>query len=64
MDSSSLVGNVHNKWSNFPVVSSNSGHEWGVFVNFPLYGQLWETIVAVGAFNVMDFDVGVGCRGK
>ena len=45
---------------NLQATISEGNNEWVVFVNFPSCGCLWETIMATGEFNVVEFDVGDG----
>lgn len=64
VDSSLLVINHDNKWLELLVDVGNGSVEWGVFGNFLLCGFFWETIVEVGEFNVVKFDVGNTLCGK
>lgn len=63
VDSSSLAGCKDNKWLNLPAASGDGSNERGVLVNFPLCGCFWETVMAVGEFDVVEFDVCGGLCG-
>ena len=47
-----------------PIASNDGNNEWGVFVNFPLCCHLWEMVMVIYEFVVVEVDVGNGLVGE